>query len=246
MAERSVGFGSLLGLGVALGLGIFGSSVYVSKTIEKIKSSDYLIDVKGYAERKITSDTALWSGTLVVRGKELAPAYQKLEVDHKQVLAFLDAEGLKAELSPVMKDTLYAQTQQGNNTNVIEGFVLRQSFSITSHDVQKIAALAIKIDQINAQGLEFESTDPRYYYSRAKLDALKVDLLGEATKNAKERADQFAKTSGSSVGRLMSARQGIFQVTPENSTDISDSGTYDTSTIDKVVKIVVTLSYATS
>lgn len=246
MVERSVGFGSLLGLGVALGLGIFGSSVYVSKTIERIKSTDYLIDVKGYAERKITSDTALWRGTLIVRGKDLAPSYQKLEADRKQVLTFLDAEGLKSELSPVMKDTLYAQTSQGINTNVIEGFILRQSFSITSHDVQKIAALAIKIDQINGQGLEFESTDPRYFYSRDKLDGLKVELLGEATKNAKERADQFAKTSGSTVGRLMSARQGIFQVTPENSTDISDTGAYDTSTIDKVVKIVVTLSYATN
>jgi hypothetical protein len=245
MSERSVGFGAQLGLGVALALGLFGSSVYISKTIEKIKSSDHLIEVKGYSERKITSDTALWRGTLVVRGKDLAPAYQKLESDRKQVISFLESEGLKPDLSPVMKDTLYAQTSHGINTNVLEGFVLRQGFSITSNDVQKIAALAIKIDQINAQGLEFESLDPRFFYSRDKLDTLKVELLGEATKNAKERADQFAKASTSTVGRLMSARQGIFQVTPENSTDLSDTGAYDTSTIDKVVKIVVTLSYAT-
>jgi uncharacterized protein len=246
MAERKVGFGSLLGLGIALSLGIFGSSVYVSRTIEKIKSSDHLIEVKGYAERKITSDTAVWHGTLIVRGKELTPTYQKLETDRKHVIAFLDAEGLKAELSPVTKNTLYVQTTQGMNTNVVEGYVLHQGFSITSNDVPKIAALAIKIDQINGQGLEFESHDPRFFFSRDKLDALKVQLLGEATKNAKERADQFAKASGSAVGHLMNARQGIFQVTPENSTDLSDTGIYDTSTIDKVVKIVVTLAYATN
>jgi hypothetical protein len=246
MAERSIGFGAQLGLGVALALGLFGSSVYVSKTFEKIKSSDHAIEVKGYAERKITSDTALWYGTLVIRGKELASTYQKLEADRKQVLAFLEAEGLKPEMSPVTKGTLYVQTPQGTNTNVVEGFVLRQTFSITSPDVQKIAALAIRVDQINGQGLEFESADPKFFYSRDKLDQLKVHLLGEATKNAKERADQFTKTSGTSVGRLLSARQGIFQVTPENSTDLSDMGTYDTSTIDKVVKIVVTLSYATN
>lgn len=245
MTERSVGFGAQLGLGVAFALGLFGSSVYVSKTIEKIKSSDHLIEVKGYAERKITSDTALWQGTLVVRGKDLAAAYQKLEGDRKQVLAFLEGEGLKGNLSPVMKDTLYVQTPQGMNTNVVEGFILRQTFSLTSQDVQKISALAIKVDQINGQGLEFESTEPRYFYARPKLDALKIELLGEATKNAKERADQFAKVSGSRVGRLIGARQGIFQITAENSTELSDTGAYDTSTIDKVVKIVVTLSYAT-
>lgn len=246
MAERSVGFGSLLGLGIALGLGIFGSSVYISKTIERVKCSDHLIEVKGYAEHKITSDTALWQGTLVVRGKDLTQAYNKLESDKKLVSAFLENEGLKPELSPVMKDTLYVQTPQGINTNIVEGFVLRQSFTITSTDVPKISALAIKVDQINNQGLEFESSNPRFFYSRDKLDALKVQLLGEATKNAKDRADQFAKASGSTVGRLMSARQGIFQVTPENSTDLSDTGVYDTTTIDKVVKIVVTLAYATN
>jgi len=246
MKDRSVGFGAQLGLGIALSLGIFGSSVYISKTIERIKSTDHAIEVKGYAERKITSDIAVWQGTLLVRGKELAPTYQKLEADRKQVLDFLQGDDLKAETSPIMKETLYVQTQQGMNTNVVDGFVLRQNFSITSNDVQKIASIATKVDQINGKGLEFESTDPRYFYSRDKLDLLKVALLGDATKNAKERADQFAKTSGSSVGRLMSARQGIFQVTPENSTDLSDTGAYDTSTIDKVVKIVVTLSYATS
>lgn len=246
MADRSIGFGSQLGLGIALSLGLFGSSVYVSKTIERIKSTDHAIEVKGYAERKVTSDVAVWHGTLVVRGKDLAPTYQKLEADRKQVIDFLREDGLKAEVSPVMKETLYIQTPQGMNTNVVEGFVLRQNFAVTSADVQKIAAISTKVDQINGQGLEFESTDPRYFYSRDKLDLLKVALLGDATKNAKERADQFANTSGSRVGRLMSARQGIFQVTPENSTDLSDTGAYDTSTIDKVVKIVVTLSYATN
>ena len=246
MKERSVGFGAQLGLGIALSLGLFGSSVYVSRTIERIKSTNHVIEVKGYAERKITSDMAIWQGTLMVRGKDLAPTYQKLEEDRKQVIDFLQGDDLKAEASPVMKETLYVQTSHGMNTNTVDGFVLRQKFSITSPDVQKIAAISTKVDQINGKGLEFESTDPRYFYSRDKLDALKVALLGDATKNAKERADQFTKTSGSNVGRLMSARQGIFQVTPENSTDLSDMGTYDTSTIEKVVKIVVTLSYATN
>jgi uncharacterized protein len=246
MKERSIGFGAQLGLGIALSLGLFGSSVYVCRTLERIKSTDHAIEVKGYAERKITSDTAIWEGTLVVRGKDLAPTYQKLEEGRKQVIDFLKKDDLEAVASPVMKETLYVQTSHGMNTNTVDGFVLRQKFSITSSDVQKIAGISTKVDQINGQGLEFESTDPRYFYSRDKLDALKVALLGDATKNAKERADQFAKTSGASVGRLMNARQGIFQVTPENSTDLSDMGTYDTSTIEKVVKIVVTLSYATN
>ena len=153
MAERSVGFGAQLGLGIALSLAIFGSSVYVSKTFERVKNKDYAIEVKGYAERKITSDTALWQGTLIVRGKDLALSYQKLEAEGKQVVAFLEGEGLQAELLPVKKETLYTLSPQGTYTNIIDSFVLRQSFSIASPDVQKIATLAIKIDQLNAHVL---------------------------------------------------------------------------------------------
>jgi len=65
----------------------------------------------------------------------------------------------------------------------------------------------------------------------------------QATQNAYNRAGILAKNSKGSVGALSSASQGVFQITPVNSTDVSDEGQYDTSTIDKVVKAVVTLEF---
>ncbi len=37
--------------------------------------------------------------------------------------------------------------------------------------------------------------------------------------------------------------KGVFQITPVNSTDVSDEGNYDTSTIEKSVKAIVTLEF---
>jgi hypothetical protein len=49
--------------------------------------------------------------------------------------------------------------------------------------------------------------------------------------------------SGGKVGGLSSASQGVFQITAVNSTDTSDYGVYDTSTIEKSVKCVVTVEF---
>ena len=244
--EKPSGITTFLGLGIALALGIFSSSVYLGSTFTKLKNNDKTIEVKGFAERKISSDTCVWSGTLVIRQATITEAFTKLEQQKKEVFSYLKGEDIQPDtvtLSPVSKETVMQIDEKGNSTNVIDSFVLRQRFSLTSHDVHKIAALATKIDQINATGIEFESQQPEYFYTSDKLNQVKVELLGEATKSAKERAMQLAENSGSSVGQLVNARQGIFQVTSENSTDMSDYGIYDTSTIEKVVKIVVTLSY---
>lgn len=239
-------YASNLGLGLALAIGLFSSCMYVSSTFVKLKSADKTIEVKGFSEQKIVSDIVVWSGSLVARGTNIAEAFGRLETDKKHVLGFLSTEDIKADqinLLPVVKDTIFKMDEKGNPTNHPESYVLRQRFMVTSGDVHKISALAVKIDQLNTQGVEFESYRPEFFFSSEKLNQVKVDLLGEATKSARERAQQLAHNSGSNVGQLVSARQGIFQVTAENSTDLSDYGVYDTSTIDKVVKIVVTLSY---
>ena len=58
------------------------------------------------------------------------------------------------------------------------------------------------------------------------------------------RALALAKGSKGRIGALISAQQGVFQITERHSTDTSGSGEYDTSSIDKSAKAVVTLEYA--
>ncbi len=76
------------------------------------------------------------------------------------------------------------------------------------------------------------------YYLQS-LPAIKLDMLAEATKNAQVRADKIASSTGARIGRVESANMGVFQVTTVNSTDISDYGTYDTTSINKKVTAIV-------
>ena len=138
--------------------------------------------------------------------------------------------------------TEYKKTDKGISTGEIEQHILTASFAVTSTNVERIARLAIDAAGLIEKGVELNSESPEYYVS--DLNQCKLELLGEATRNARERAEQLAKNTGSAVGPLRSASQGVFQITPVNSTETSDYGTYDTRTVEKVVRAVVTVEFA--
>ena len=78
-----------------------------------------------------------------------------------------------------------------------------------------------------------------------KIEELKINMQGEAAKDARLRAEELvSKSSGSKIGPLRSAQQGVFQITPAFSTSTSDYGEFDTSSIAKRIKAVVTMEYA--
>lgn len=235
----------LLLLGVFLCVGIIIGTFIISKTVEQVKFQNQRITVKGYAERTITSDIASWRGQITARSTELVTAYDNLQADLNKVLSYLEQKGISrddVDIASVITSIQYKRTANGMTTNIVEGYNLVQPVSITSSNIEQIAEIANEITVLIQQGVEFDSFPPQYFYT--KLDDMKIELLGEATKNAYMRAEQLAENSGSKVGSLKYASQGVFQITPVYSTQVSDYGTYDTSTIEKSVKAVVTIEYS--
>ena len=68
-------------------------------------------------------------------------------------------------------------------------------------------------------------------------------MLNEATKNAFERAEAIAKSTGNHAGAVITASQGVFQITGKDSVDAQDYGIYDISTIEKKITAVVRVSF---
>lgn len=237
-------FGLLL-LGVSLALGIIIATIVISNTVERVKTQNQRITVKGFAERTITSDIAVWSGQITARSPELVTAYDNLQADLEKVISYLKEQGVESDeisMSSVTTTIQYKRTDKGAITNIVDGYVLVQTVEITSSDIEKVAEISSSVTTLIKEGIEFDSFSPRYFYT--KLDDIKIELLGEATKNAGMRAKELAENSGSQVGALKYASQGVFQITPLYSTDVSGYGIYDTSTIQKSVKAVVTMEYS--
>ncbi|HJO08635.1 MAG TPA: SIMPL domain-containing protein, partial [Verrucomicrobiota bacterium] len=110
-------------------------------------------------------------------------------------------------------------------------------------DVALTKRLAKESTQLIRNGIAFSSHSPSFYYT--KLEDLKLDLLERAADNANLRAERLAKSSGNRVANIISASQGIFQITQPNSTETSSWGMYDTDSIENKVRAVVTMRYRT-
>jgi len=235
----------LFGLGVTLSLGLIISTFLAAGTLEKVKLANDTILVKGCAERPIQSDVATWQATIWAQSEKADEAYRKLKGDLSVVRDYLRAKGVPDEVVTVLSiftAKMYARDQKGNLTDTVTGYRLSQCVYIRSEEIGKVTRISRECTDLIAQGVEIDSATPEYFYT--KLNDLKIAMLGEAAQDARRRAEQLAKDSGSRVGALRSASQGVFQVTPADSTEVADYGINDTSSITKKVRAVVTVRYS--
>ena len=175
----------------------------------------------------------------------MADAYQQLSTNIPRIKEYLLSKGIpenQMTVSAISTATLKARDEDGNETGEITGYSLSQQIEVRSNDVQRIAQVARESTELINQGILVESRAPQYYYTQ--IGDLKIEMLGEAAKDAKERAERIAASTGNSIGSVRSARMGVLQITAADSTDVSDYGVYDTSTIEKDMTAVVNVSFA--
>lgn len=237
---------AFLALGLALAVGLVLAAWIVAASLERIKLAGDKITVKGSAEERVVSDAGTWRALIGVRSPELRGAYEKLETDTARVVKLVQSvapqEAARLNVGPPSTQTLFEVGPGGQQTGRILGYEITRSFEFSSADVALIGKLAAQAPTLIRDGVAINSMPPQYFYN--DLNAVKVRLIGAATKDSLLRAQQFAENSGVTVGPLRSASQGVFQITSPNSTETDDYGSYDTSTVEKLVKAVVTVEYA--
>ena len=233
-------------LGVCIAVATIASSVILSGGfLRVIKFTREQINVTGSVTKEIKSDYIVWKGIITRRETDLKTAYKSLKDDLEKTKQYLTSKGVKDKeliISPVTTETVYKKNEKGNDTNDIQGYRLIQDVEIRSSDVDKITQVSREFTDLIDQGIQLESKAPQYFY--IKLDELKLEMLGKATQNAKERAENMVRATGNKIGFMRSAKMGVFQITPATSTDVSDYGENDTTSLDKKVMAVVNVSFA--
>ena len=230
-----------------LGIALIISSLILGWSYSSKKSGDEAITVTGSAKRRITSDLVVWSAGITQQSPQLSDAYKSLADNIPRIKQYLLSKGIpenQMTVSSISSVTLKGRDSDGNETNEITGYSLSQSIEVRSNDVQRIAQIAREATELINQGILIESSAPKYYYTA--IGDLKVEMLGEAAKDAKERAEKIAQSTGNSIGSVRSAKMGVLQITAADSTDVSDYGVYDTTTIEKDMTAVVNVSFAVS
>ena len=232
---------AIAALGFIIGLAFLGNA------IKNRNKSENTISVTGLGTKKFTSDLINWSGTFSRNSFELKSAYDQLANDKKIIENYLTSKGIpKNEIVfsavDIQKQFNYGSDANGRSIQTFSGYQLSQTISIDSKDVAKIENLSRNITEIINLGIEFTSSPPSYFYS--KLADVKHQMIADATKDAKQRAEKIAENAGSSLGKLKKATMGITQITAPNSTEeYSYGGTFNTSSKDKEASITIKLEY---
>jgi Uncharacterized protein conserved in bacteria len=234
-----------LNAGAVLAIGLVLSSAIFGWFYSKSKKGDEAITVTGSAKKRIKADLVVWSAGVSSQSPQLSEAYKELSGSVPRIKQYLVSKGIPEEqmtVSAITTTTLKKQNENGVETSEVTGYSLQQKIEVKSNDVDKIAQIAREATELINQGILIESNPPQYYYTQ--IGDLKIEMLGEAAKDAKERAEKIAASTGNSIGPVRSAKMGVLQITPADSTEVSDSGIYDTSTIDKDMTAVVNISFA--
>jgi uncharacterized protein len=234
-----------LQLGVALAAGLVFATFIGTRALVRIKSDDQTIGVTGSAKRRIRSDLVIWSASLSYKGDTIQHAYRALAAATPRVVAYLGEKGVKPGeivVHSVETKPVFARDGEGRtHEETVTGYTMTQEIEVRSSDVDRVTSISNQATELIDQGILLESARPEYHYT--KLGELKIQMLHEAAKDTRVRAEQIALATGARLGPLRSAHMGVMQINPADSTETSSEGNNDTSALDKDVIAVVTSNF---
>ncbi|MFA5098707.1 MAG: SIMPL domain-containing protein [Candidatus Paceibacterota bacterium] len=231
-------------------MAILGGCIIITGVIAgsyfyKVKQLTDVISVTGSADRAIRSDIIKWrfSFSRTAVESQLRTGNALLKKDFEAVKKYLADNSISAEAITISSVTVNQnyEYKDPNSPDREKTYTLSQEVKVESGEVDRITEIAKNSGVLVDEGVFLNNFPLEYYYSG--IANLKVEMLAEATKNAKERASQIAQSTGAQLGNLRSAQMGVTQITPVNSTEISDYGYYDTSSIDKQITAVVRATF---
>lgn len=236
---------ALLGLLLAVGL-IIGAWV-LGAQIKATRLSDRYVEVKGLVERRVKSDLAIWPLSYKEAGDELSLLYTKTEADKKTILQFLDQQGIQSseiELGVISVVDTQANEYGGGN-RAPHRYIAEQKIAVRTSRVDQVAAAAQKTMQLLQSGIVLTSSPGQgLTYMFTGLNSIKPDMITEATHNARAAADRFASDSGSKVGSIRQANQGVFSIMPADQAGEAGNGNFGPdSSLMKTVRVVASVQY---
>ena len=241
---------AILGLSVAIGLALAG--YFVSTTLYKGQLASNTVTVRGFAERDVRADLALWQIGYSVTGGNLADVYARAQSNDQAVIAFLSQQGFAPEAIRTrnldLTDVL-STPYRARETSENERYILSSSISVRSDDVDRVERARQALNGIIRQGIVVTTNSVDYEFTR--LNDIKAPMLREATQNARDAAQQFADDAGSRVGSIRSASQGLFSIISRDAAEGAASNEAEfrgrqfaqVNTIDKRARVVVSLTY---
>ncbi|HJZ87711.1 MAG TPA: SIMPL domain-containing protein [Polyangia bacterium] len=203
------------------------ATMIVRNTVLVIKSDrrEFTVDVTGSARRRVVSDRASWRAELEVTVKTASEGYARLGEAAQRASTWLRAKGFtdkELSLSAVRIEEAYEDRGHKERPHRI-GYRLAQTLEVSSPNVGNVTQVARSNREfIEAAGM----TDAAFLFRGSEVSIgitrmtdIKHEVLAEAVRNARERAEMIARHGRAKLGALRQAEFGDIEVRSPGSTE---------------------------
>jgi uncharacterized protein len=199
------------------------------------------VTVKGVAEQEATADLATLTLDVAVPAAEVTAGERRLAEQIDDIVAFLNANGFRdAEISLgalAVHDAL-ADNYRPDKLDPSARFVLRRAVQLRSDRPDAVREIAGRTGELVRRGIVLsDHGGPRYAVTVKLLNRIKPELIRRATMAARSAAAEFAQSSGSAVGPIRSASQGVIEILAR------DDSENERGAPEKRVRAVTTVQY---
>ena len=202
------------GLFIMVGLVVLG--MMMQRAVEKYRSYDRTVNVKGLCEKEVKADKVIWPVVYRVMADDVQSVYDQTDSNNAAIIAFLKAGGIKdSEITvsvPEISDK-YA-TEYGSNDRAFR-YIAKNVITVYTSDVDAVLALMSRQSDLLKKGIVTGGSNQwenPVEFKYEGLNEIKPEMIEEATRNAREAADKFAKDSDSRLGKIKTANQGTFTI----------------------------------
>jgi len=201
------------------------------------------ITVTGSAKTSAVADNAVWTLSVSLSSPTVGAAVKKVDADVAALSSYLTQGGIAADALTLGAVSTYANEEyvNGNSTGRILSYRASRDVTVRTSDVELVSKLSQGIGSLLGTGINVNNYGPQYYISN--LPELRPQLMAEAMKDAKVRAEALTKAVGGNIGSLVNVKAGPIQITTPDSTMTADYGAYDTTTIEKTVTATVSVTF---
>jgi hypothetical protein len=232
-----------LGL-LAISVAVIWTAKIAAGAIHDARHVHDTITITGSAREPISSDLVQWSLTVYGTSATEARAAKLLHADSLAVVAFLRGAGVPAAaITPAVVTSEEIVTPLPHKRRRIT-YRVAQELDLSTRKIDLVEAASRQLGRLLERGIDV-AAQPLAYIS-TELTQAKLAALKAATEDARQRAEILVQGLGGRIGAMRSSSLGVYQITPRNSTDVSDYGINDTSSRLKDVTAVVSATFAVS
>jgi hypothetical protein len=209
---------SIIILGICIFLGLAALGFLLSNAAITYKEYERSVTVKGLAEREQLADVVIWPIQFTEASNQLQDIYVSLDQSQQKIKDFLIQNGVKEDeistSSPFVTDK--SAQQYGGGQNPEYRYVADQTVTVYSENVLEVRTIMNKLAELGKQGVALTGNEyqVRTEYLYNSLNDIKPEMIEESTKEARKVAQKFAEDSDSKLGKIKTAYQGQFSISP--------------------------------